>query len=79
MSAAMRGYALFEFGQSPRIMEVALPEPGPRDVRVRVEASSVNPFDAMAGAGFFQHYSDHRLPAVLGRDVAGTVDKVGAR
>lgn len=49
------------------------PEPGPRDLRVRVEAVSVNPVDTKvrANAG-----SDN--PRVLGYDAAGIVDAVGA-
>ena len=78
MSDQMRAYALREFGEPPGLTEVPVPEAGPGEVRVRVTASSVNPYDAAAGAGFFRRMSEYRLPAVLGRDVAGTVDQVGA-
>ena len=74
----MRAYALGAFGEEPRLTALSVPEPGPREVRVRVTASSVNPYDAAAGAGFFRSMSEYRLPAVLGRDVAGTVEQVGA-
>jgi NADPH2:quinone reductase len=55
-------------------LELPVPEPGPRDLRVRVEAVSVNPVDSKvrrrggdaAGA-----------PRVLGYDAAGVVDALG--
>ena len=78
MTATMRAYALAAFDADARLIDLPVPEPGPGEVRVRVTASSVNPYDAAAGAGFFRHMSEYRLPAVLGRDVAGTVDQVGA-
>lgn len=74
----MQAYALTAFEQPPGLTRVPVPEPGPHEVRVRVTASSVNPFDAAAGAGFFRRMSEYRFPAVLGRDVAGTVEAVGA-
>jgi NADPH:quinone reductase len=78
MTDQMRAYALRSFDEKPALTDLPVPEPGPGEVRVRVAASSVNPYDAAAGAGFFRGMSEYRLPAVLGRDVAGTVDRVGA-
>lgn len=77
MTKTMRAFALWEFDAAPRHGDVRFPEFGPREVLVRVTASSVNPFDGMAGAGVFRNMLDYRLPAVLGRDVAGTVESVG--
>jgi NADPH2:quinone reductase len=62
------------------IIDVAVPEPGPGQVRVRVAGSSVNPIDlstrsgALADAGLLVAASE----TALGCDVAGTVDGVGA-
>lgn len=58
-----------------QIEEVALPEPGPGEVRVRVAAAGVNPVDAYLRAGA-QGYNP-ALPYTPGQDVAGTVDRVG--
>lgn len=66
-----------EFG-TPDVFEtaeVAMPEPGPGQIRIRQIASSVNPVDAKiraAGPAIAP-----ALPAVLGCDVAGEVDAVG--
>ena len=77
MSDTMCAYHLSEFHESPRIGNVSMPAAGARDLVVKVTASSVNPYDAMAGAGMFQRVSEYRFPAVLGRDLAGTVVSVG--
>lgn len=58
---------------SPEVLhfEVAdRPEPGDGEVLIRVRAASVNPADWKARRGL----SGTRLPAVLGRDVSGTVE-----
>ena len=53
-----------------------LPVPGPGQLRIRVHASGVNPLDAKIRAGAAAH-ARQPLPAILGIDVAGTVDVVG--
>jgi NADPH2:quinone reductase len=59
-------------------LTLPLPEPGPRDVRVRIEAISVNPVDAKlraprpADAGAVES-----PPQILGFDAAGVVEAVG--
>lgn len=61
--------------ESVRVAEVAVPEPGPGTVRVRVAAFSLNPVDwklAVSGHPAWAH------PHVLGLDAAGTIDAVGA-
>ncbi|WP_327430697.1 NADP-dependent oxidoreductase [Streptomyces sp. NBC_01236] len=56
------------------IVEVAVPEPGARQVRIKVAAAAVNPVDAGVRAGVFGG-AGKRLG--LGWDVAGTVDATG--
>ncbi|MHA5049681.1 zinc-binding dehydrogenase [Streptomyces sp. SD15] len=57
-----------------RLAELPVPEPGPGQVRVKVEACGLNPVDyQVAAAG----HADWTWPHVLGLDVAGTVDAVG--
>jgi NADPH2:quinone reductase len=73
----MRAYVLPAFGPPDAFEErdVPTPEPGPNEVRVRVHATSVNPLDTRVradGEGLVE------LPAVLGYDVSGVVDAVGA-
>lgn len=49
---------------------------GPNQVLVRVAASGVNPLDTKIRAGVAEH-ARHPLPAMLGLDMAGTVEDVG--
>ena len=51
--------------------EADRPEPGDGEVLIRVKAASVNPTDWKARRGL----SEPRLPAVLGKDVSGTVER----
>lgn len=66
-----------EFGAADvfEAADIAMPEPGPGQIRVRQIASSVNPVDTkLRAAG---PPIAPALPAVLGCDVAGEVDAVG--
>ncbi|MFT3774423.1 MAG: zinc-binding alcohol dehydrogenase family protein [Minicystis sp.] len=56
-------------------VELPNPEPGPRDLRVRVAAVSVNPVDVKVRA---PKAKVEEQPRVLGWDAAGVVDAVGA-
>ena len=56
--------------------EVARPQPGVREVLVRIHASSVNPLDLKIRAGKASH-AKQPLPATLGLDMAGVVEEVG--
>jgi len=60
-----------------RLEERLRPTPGPGEVLVRIEASGVNPLDTKIRAGAAAH-ARHPLPAVLGLDLAGLVEEVGA-
>ncbi|MDG4826719.1 NADP-dependent oxidoreductase [Asanoa sp. WMMD1127] len=59
------------------MLDIPVPNPGPGQVRVAVEAASVNGIDAATGAGLLWDSVPHRFPVVLGRDFAGTVERVG--
>ena len=56
-------------------VELPVPVPGPRDLRVRVEAISENPVDSKVRRRAGRVES---APRVLGYDAAGVVDAVGA-
>lgn len=65
-----------------RYVEVPLPDLGPRDVLLRVAATSVNAFDVMMRSGFFFRNTPpgrghFPLPFQLGREAAGEVARVG--
>jgi NADPH:quinone reductase len=61
-----------------RVADVAVPEPGPGQVRVKVRAAAVQPADLAIRAGAFAELLPGQPRYVLGWDVAGTVDAVGA-
>src|SRR3984893_14809866 len=58
--------------------DVAMPDPGPRQVRIRVKCAGVSPTDLKIRRGDVQ--AVFRLPAdaVLGFEAAGVVDAVGS-
>src|SRR5438270_6347000 len=61
-----------------RYEDVPTPEPGPDEVLVRVAATSVNPIDWKIRSGAAKDRMPVKFPVILGRDVAGTVVRVGA-
>ncbi|MGJ5817478.1 zinc-dependent alcohol dehydrogenase family protein [Paludibaculum fermentans] len=73
----MKAFILEQFGQPLKLAEVPAPEAGPGQVLVRVGASGVNPLDLKIKAGAAGH-AKAVLPAILGIDLAGTVEAVGA-
>ena len=60
-----------------KLEEVALPEPGRGEVRVRVEAAGANPMDWKIRGGEMKMIVGRRFPRGLGHDFAGVVDAVG--
>lgn len=68
---------IVEHAQGPfTIKDVPTPTPGPGEVLVRIHASGVNPLDTKIWADAAAH-AHHPLPAILGIDLAGTVEAVG--
>ncbi|WP_354638129.1 NADP-dependent oxidoreductase [Kitasatospora camelliae] len=68
-----------EYG-APEVLrptEVDPPEPGPGQVRIRVRAASVNPFDMKVRSGLMAKAVPAHFPVTLGLDAAGVVDAVG--
>ena len=54
------------------------PTAGDGEVLIRVQATSVNPFDVAVRAGYLDGYFHYKLPLVLGSDVSGVIEAVGA-
>jgi NADPH:quinone reductase len=73
----MQAYVLEAFDSAASLGDAKLPMIGTGDVLVRVEATSVNPFDAVTRRGGLREMFPYQLPATLGRDVAGVVTEVG--
>jgi len=76
----MRAFTLESFGAQPSLRD-DIPEPlvGDDEIVVRVRASSVNPVDVFIAAGGLKELVEHEFPVTLGRDFAGTVERVGSR
>lgn len=60
-----------------RLASIQRPEPEPGQVLVRIRASGANPLDGKIRAGQAAH-ARQPLPAVLGIDLAGTIEALGA-
>src|SRR5215470_9844614 len=72
----MEVYVVEELGGNFRKTSLPIPAIGPNQVLVRIKASGVNPIDTKIRAGKAAH-AKQSLPAVLGLDMAGIVEKVG--
>ncbi len=78
MSTTMQAMVIREFGEPDvmRLEDVPIPQPGPGDVLLKVEAVSVNrTLDLAVRAG--RYARSVRLPHVLGADPSGTVVALG--
>ncbi|MBC7812843.1 MAG: quinone oxidoreductase, partial [Burkholderiales bacterium] len=72
----MKAVRVHEFG-GPEVMvyeDAPMPEPGPDEARIKVEAAGINFVDTYHRSG---RYSSH-LPHIPGSEAAGVVDAVGA-
>lgn len=74
----MRAYALDQFGEPGSIHDLPEPQPSEGQVRVRVEAASINPFDLFVMKGFLKDRMQHHFPLIPLGDLSGVVDAVGA-
>jgi len=74
----MRAFALDAFGQPGSVHEVPEPEPAEGQVRVRVAAASLNPFDNAVLAGYLKERMEHRFPLIPAGDLSGTIDPLGS-
>jgi NADPH2:quinone reductase len=61
-----------------RYGEIATPEPGPDDIRVRIAYAGVNPADWKNRQGMLAAFRPYSFPYIIGFDAAGVVDAVGA-
>lgn len=74
----MLAYVLEGFDRPPVFADVPRPAVRAGEALVRVEATSVNPYDDLVARGMLRDRLEHRFPAVFGRDVAGVVEEVAA-
>lgn len=72
----MRTVQIVEIGKPLQLREIPQPEPGPGEIRIKVQAAGICHSDA--------HYRDGTgsvafLPITPGHEVAGAIDRLGAR
>src|SRR4051812_43562960 len=75
----MKAVVLTAFGGPEKLQLRDVPDPptGPNEIKVRLAGASVNPIDWKIRNGAAQARMPVQLPAILGRDAAGTVVEVG--
>ena len=73
----MRALALTSFDVPAAVTDVPEPVAGPGEVLVRISAASVNAYDLGVAGGFMKAYLPYEFPAVIGNDVAGTIEALG--
>ena len=63
--------AMYYSNNDVRLEEMPTPKPGPGELLLRVEASGI------CGSDVMEWYRTHKVPLVLGHEVAGTIAAVG--
>ncbi|HEX5540372.1 MAG TPA: NADP-dependent oxidoreductase [Micromonospora sp.] len=61
-----------------RLVELPEPQAGPGQIRVRVKAAGVQPFDVRVRRGEMADFVPVAFPQSIGQEYAGVVDQVGA-
>jgi len=71
----MRAFRVTRTGEAPGLAEIARPEPGPGQIRVRIAACGLNFADLLMIKGAYQ--DTPAPPFTLGMEVSGVVDALG--
>jgi NADPH:quinone reductase-like Zn-dependent oxidoreductase len=76
----MKAVRIHEYGGPDvlRYEDAPLPDVGAGEVLIQVHATSVNPVDWVMREGYFKDFLPLTFPAILGRDVSGVIEAVGA-
>ncbi|WP_137111193.1 NADP-dependent oxidoreductase [Rhodobacter sp. SY28-1] len=61
-----------------RLADMPDPQVGENDVLVRIQATAINLLDSKIRDGEFKLFLPYRPPFILGHDLAGTIEKIGA-
>jgi NADPH:quinone reductase-like Zn-dependent oxidoreductase len=79
-SQAMKAIRIHNYG-GPEVLhyeDAPRPQPQAGEVLVRVHAAGVNPIDWKVREGHMKDFWPHKFPLILGWDLSGVVEKVGA-
>jgi NADPH:quinone reductase-like Zn-dependent oxidoreductase len=74
----VKAFALTAENQPAHQTDLPEPELAPDAALIRIHAASVNGFDVFQASGGLMGMMPHELPTVIGRDLAGVVEAVGA-
>lgn len=72
----MRAFVLSSTETPPAVTDIPTPEPAEGEIRLKIRACGLNFADLLMARGQYQERPD--LPFVMGMEVAGTVDALGA-
>jgi NADPH:quinone reductase-like Zn-dependent oxidoreductase len=72
-----RALAIAGRDEQAAVQDIGAEPPAAGQVRVTVEAASINGIDAATAAGYLWDMLPHTFPVTLGRDFAGRVEAVG--
>src|SRR5437762_6497750 len=75
----MKAVTIHEYGGPEELMyeEMPIPEIGPGEILIRVQATSINPVDWKTREGYNKERRKINFPFILGWDVAGAVADTG--
>ncbi len=78
--ASMNAVRIHTYGGRDVLVYQEAPRPiaGEGEVLIRVHATTVNPFDCAVRAGYLTAWYNYSFPLVLGLDVSGVIEEVGA-
>jgi NADPH:quinone reductase-like Zn-dependent oxidoreductase len=76
----MRAVGIRAFGSPSKleVMSLPVPEIGPDDVLIRVQAAGVGPWDCSIRHGDWGMLPGHSFPLIIGAEGAGVVERTGA-
>lgn len=74
----MKAVRIHAYEADPVVEEIPEPEIAPDEVLVRVAAAALNPLDVKLQRGYLHEMFPVEFPHVLGTDLAGTIDQLGA-
>ena len=77
----MKAIAINQYGSAEvlQLMDVDQPTPNPGQIKVKVQAASINPVDWKIRQGRLKMITGNRFPRILGSDLAGEVVACGSQ
>jgi NADPH:quinone reductase-like Zn-dependent oxidoreductase len=74
----MRAISVKAFGSTPELSELPDPQAGPGQVLIKIQVAGINPMDRPIAAGAMQSGTPPKFPLVLGSDLVGRIESLGA-